>query len=125
MNLLNLVLINYLHKKGINSNSKVSGTDVAKLLYNFSSEQLRLQKESNLLKTEFTEIFNAGRSFKDMPEGFNEFMMNHWKFKDADEAYDSLNNSDIKIQTCKTFVPDWKTTTVIKCKLCGNDQNQH
>ena len=42
MDLLNEVMKNYLKEKGINGNSKVSGTDVAKLIYNFTSEQLRL-----------------------------------------------------------------------------------
>jgi hypothetical protein len=42
MDLLNQVMKNYLKQKGINGNSKVSGTDVAKLIYNFTSEQLRL-----------------------------------------------------------------------------------
>ena len=42
MDLLNEVMKNYLKEKGINGNSKVSGTDVAKLLYNFTSEQLIL-----------------------------------------------------------------------------------
>lgn len=47
MDLLNEVMKNYLNKKGINANSKVSGTDVAKLLYEFTSEQLRLASKAN------------------------------------------------------------------------------
>jgi len=44
-----------------------------------------------MTKEQFTEVFNMGRSYSNMPYGFNESMKEHWKYKDADEAFALYN----------------------------------
>jgi PHP family Zn ribbon phosphoesterase len=77
-----------------------------------------------MTKEQFTEAFNMGRSYSNMPYGFNNTMKEHWKYKDSNEAFSLYNvvgqSEQLVCDMCGSYKLEECTKDEYACEDCGH-----
>ena len=94
------------------------------LVNRLNERMIHPENDTDLL---LDELKNIGVEFIDTQDDtfwkYSERQQNHETPEQPDSK--ALHIADVSNSVCRTFVPDYSTSSATKCKVCGKEKWQH